>query len=165
MLQCKKCLQWFHAKCIRTPYAFNLLLGDRFFDFVCCLCTGTSEEQMDRIHLNWTDALHLVLFNLTIIKRKKFHDIDSCIIPFFRSHWKSIAPWDGTGEKPQLKSKCLNDLNFLCSVLSRNKSRFTCGSEVQKKSTFWGLRKVGPPIPPGLSVKGVDCQEFEKRNI
>ena len=33
--------------------------------------------------------------------------------------------------------------------------RFKCGSEIKKRSTFWGLRKVAPPVVPnkhGLST-------------
>ena len=37
---------------------------------------------------------------------------------------------------------------YLNEILSGNKSRFKCGSEIKKRSTFWGLRKVAPPTLP-----------------
>ena len=76
--------------CTRVSHTSPLLLGDRFFDFVCTLCTGTCEEILQRIDLTMTDALQLTLFNLTVQNSKKFHNLESAIIPFIRTKWKSL---------------------------------------------------------------------------
>lgn len=141
MLQCNRCLQWFHQDCIRVAHSSPLLFGDRFFDFVCTLCTGTCEEILHRIDLCLVDALHLVLFNLTVINSKKYHSLESSVIPFLRLKWKSLQ-----GPSNLLKSSRL-DLQYLNSILESNKSRFKSGSEIKKRSTFWGLRNVAPPLP------------------
>lgn len=41
-------------------------------------------------------------------------------------------------------------------------SRFKCGSESKKRSTYWGLRKVAPPVVPnkyGLNGSTVNLNE------
>ena len=81
---------FFFQDCIRISHTHPLLLGDRFFDFVCTLCTGTCEEVMRRIDLTMTDALHLALFNLTVMNSKKYHNIESSVIPFIRTKWKML---------------------------------------------------------------------------
>ena len=35
----------------------------------------------------------------------------------------------------------------ILNLLAGNKSRFKCGSEIRRRTTFWGLRKVAPPSP------------------
>lgn len=80
----------FIQDCIRITHSSPLLLGDRFFDFVCTLCTGTCEEVLRRLDLTLTDALHLALFNLTVMNSKKYHNIESSVIPFIRTKWKSL---------------------------------------------------------------------------
>ena len=84
MLQCQKCQQWFHQECIRNPDVAQLLMGDRFYEFVCTLCTGTSEEIVKRLNIGWVDSLHLILFNLIVSNRKEHHDLETAIIPLLR---------------------------------------------------------------------------------
>ena len=140
MLQCHKCRQWFHLDCIRsTVVPRTILLGDKFYDFVCTLCNGTCEEDVTRLDLNWADALHLTLFNLTVVNNNKYHDLDTSILPFLKRRLKSLQ---GPG--------CLLKLNrldpeFITSLLSSHSSRFRCGSESKKRSNYWGLCQVAPP--------------------
>lgn len=42
------------------------------------------------------------------------------------------------------------DPQYLYTILSSNKSRFKSGSEF-KRSTFWGLRTMAPPLPASLA--------------
>ena len=140
MLQCRKCRQWFHLECIRsTVVPRTILLGDKFYDFVCTLCTGTCEEDVTRLDLNWADALHLTLFNLTVVNNNKYHDLDTSILPFLKRRLKSLQ-----GPGCLLKVNRL-DPDFITSLLSSHHSRFRCGSESKKKSNYWGLCQVAPP--------------------
>ena len=143
MLQCRRCHQWFHQKCIRNPALGTLLFGDRFYKFVCTLCTGTCEEIIERLPLSWTDALTLVLFNLTVIHSKKHHDIETAIIPFFKRKLKSLQC-----SASVLKSSRV-EANHIHAILTSNKSRFKPGSQHRKGSTFWGLKDLVPPMPGG----------------
>ena len=90
MLQCQKCQQWFHQECIRNPDVAQLLMGDRFYEFVCTLCTGTSEEIVKRLNIGWVDSLHLILFNLIVSNRKEHHDLETAIIPLLRKKLKFL---------------------------------------------------------------------------
>jgi hypothetical protein len=142
MLQCGRCQQWFHQECIRNPNVPQLLLGDRFWEFVCTLCTGTTEETVRRLYIGWVDALHLILFNLIVSNRKEHHDLETAIIPLFK---KKLAILQSPSSV--LKSSRI-ELNHLESLLRANKSRFKCGSSSSKRTRYWTLIKVGPPLAP-----------------
>lgn len=123
-------------KCLRitTP---PLLFGDRFFDFACVLCTGTSEESIKRLDMSWyvskrdesrpqkleehifsrVESLHLILFNLTVTNSKKYHDLESSVIPFFKRKLKGMQ-----GDNSCLKQSKV-ELGHLSSLLTSNKTR------------------------------------------
>ena len=146
MLQCQKCQQWFHQECIRNPNVLQLLLGDRFWEFVCCLCTGTSEETVRRLNIGYVDALHLILFNLIVANRKEHHDLETAIIPLFKKKLKFLAPPSSTTSV--LRSSRIEP-NYIESLLKANKSRFKSGgSSWKRQSKYWTLIKVGPPLAP-----------------
>lgn len=141
MLQCKDCLQWFHQECIRS-LDYQLLCGDRFFEFTCTLCNGSHEETITRLDLSLVDSLHLAIFNLILSKNQKFHDLDSATLPFIRKNIKYLQGMDHNFKASQI------DAEYISKLLVRNKSRFKCGSETGKKNSFWGLRKMcAPPLP------------------
>ena len=143
MLQCRKCLQWFHLECTRsTTVPRTMLLGDRFYNFTCTLCTGTCEEEVIRLDLSWADALHLILFNLTVINNKKYHDLETSILPFLKRRWKAVQ-----GPGCLLKVSRMES-DFIGSLLSSHLSRFRCGSETNQRSNYWGLCTVAPPTAP-----------------
>ena len=39
-----------------------------------------------------SDIAHLALFNLTLETEKKFHDLDTDVVPFLKDHWKYLQP-------------------------------------------------------------------------
>ncbi len=127
MLQCATCLQWFHQECLRKS-ATNMLFGDRFFHFVCAICSGGGgagagaggggAEALKRLNMNWIEALHLVLFNLTVVNNKKYHDLETSILPFIRRKWKSLQ-----GPGGHLKSGRVEPV-FVTDLLLKNKTRF-----------------------------------------
>ena len=148
MLQCQQCQQWFHQECIRNPNVPQLLLGDRFWEFICTLCTGTTEETVNRLNIGWVDALHLILFNLIVSNRKEHHDLETAIIPLLRKNLKYLQTADPSQGVSVLKSSRLQDPENIESLLKANvKSRFKCGSS-SKRTKWWTLNKVGPPLAP-----------------
>lgn len=150
MLQCKDCLQWFHQECIRS-LSFQLLCGDRFFEFTCTLCNGKHEETIRRLDLSLVDSTHLVIFNLIINKNQKFHDLDTSIVPFMK---KTLKYLQGSGPNPLFKASKVEP-DYIGKLLAGNKSRFKCGSETGKKNSFWGLRKMcAPPLPSKYFPRG-----------
>ena len=140
MLQCQRCQQWFHQECIRNPNVPQLLWGDRFWDFVCTLCTGTTVETVEKLPMGWVDALHLILFNLIVTNRKEHHDLETAIIPLFKKNLKLLQ----SAPSSVLKSSRIDPHHFE-TLLKSNKSKFKCGS---KRSKFWTLTKVVPPLAP-----------------
>jgi len=148
MLQCQKCLKWFHQECIRNPNVPQLLFGDRFWDFKCTLCTGTTEETVERLNIGWVDALHLILFHLIVSNRKEHHDLEKAIIPLLRKQLKILQPSNPSQGVSVLKSSRLQDPANIESLLKANKSRFKCGNSSKSRCKWWTLCKVGPPLAP-----------------
>ena len=64
------------------------------------------------------------------------------MIPLFRRELKSLQ-----GESSILRLGKIEP-GHLSHLLTSHKGRFKCGSEIKKRSTFWGLRKVAPPAVP-----------------
>ena len=146
MLQCQRCQQWFHQECIRNPNVSQLLFGDRFYEFVCTLCTGTSVEVVRRLHMGWVDALHLILFNLIVTNRKEHHDLETAIIPLLKKKLKYLQSPSSVLHSSRIEPK------YLEALLKSNKTRFKCGSS-SKRSKFWTLIKVGPPLAPHNKIQ------------
>lgn len=160
MIQCHTCLQWFHQECLRTSTP-EMLGGDRFFEFGCALCMSDGKECLKRLDMSWVEALHLVLFNLSVNNSKKYHDLRTSILPFFKRKLQCLQ-----GPDWKLKSSRVEP-HFVNNLLSSNKSRFKCGSS----SSFWGLRKLTPPDLPkeyGMSVEicyKIDYKKVEAKRV
>ena len=67
MIQCARCHQWFHERCLfPRPRAMTLLDGDTFYAFICAVCNGGTVECLRRLSdFPEVDLIHLALFNLT----------------------------------------------------------------------------------------------------
>lgn len=118
MLQCARCLQWFHAKCIKC-LSFPLYFGDRygnsnfrplvafclkfcsifsktlfhtfcrFYLFACARCNH-GVEFLRRLHMNIEEVVHLLLFNLTLQFRKRYYNLTNVIYPYARDNWLAL---------------------------------------------------------------------------
>lgn len=88
MLQCGRCRQWFHDKCV-SCLQYPLYCGDRFYVFVCSICNH-GKEFLRRLELKWVDLVHLMLFNLTAYNSKKYYDLDTIIIPYINDNWHAL---------------------------------------------------------------------------
>ncbi|XP_020293472.1 metal-response element-binding transcription factor 2 [Pseudomyrmex gracilis] len=141
MLQCARCKQWFHEKCIRC-LTHPLYSGDRFYVFVCSMC-NYGKEFVRRLEMKWVDLVHLILYNLTVYHAKKYYDLDTVIIPYANDNWYFL----------QLPSR-IRDVSAqvrresILAILTNNRNRFKCGREIKKRTTIWGLRvRLPPPCP------------------
>ena len=112
---------------------------------MCTLCNGKHEEFIRRLDLSLVDSVHLAIFNLILSKNQKFHDLETSILPFMKMKIKYLQ---GSPNNPLFKASKV-DAEYIAKLLATNKSRFKCGSETGKKSSYWGLRKMCPPPLPG----------------
>ncbi|GLV44079.1 Polycomblike [Carabus blaptoides fortunei] len=148
MLQCGRCRQWFHEKCVRC-LKYPLYCGDRFYVFVCSIC-NYGKEFVRRLELKWVDMVHLMLFNLTAFNVKKYYDLDTVIIPYVNDNWHALQ----LPPKIFSVSKSERRENIL-SVLTNNRNRFKCGREIKKRTTIWGLRVRLPPPAPCVTLPSI----------
>ncbi|XP_075437027.1 PHD finger protein 1 isoform X3 [Ascaphus truei] len=157
MLQCCRCLQWFHESCTQC-LSKPLLYGDRFYVFECSVCTRGPESAW-RLPLGWVDVSHLVLYHLSICCKKKYFDFEREILSFINENWESlllgerfsIIPIISLSSKRSLK---LTDTprsqrySHLLHALTAQKDRFISGKEIKKKKCLFGLQsRVPPPAP------------------
>ncbi|BES94008.1 Hypothetical proteinD [Nesidiocoris tenuis] len=141
MLQCSRCRQWFHARCIES-LRMPLLFGDRFFVFICSIC-NSGKEFLRRLEVKWLDLVHLAIFNLTLTKAAKYQDVDEDIVIFLNDHWDNLQL------PPKLRDTHLSDRrDHVLSMLNANRNRFRYLREMKKRTTMWGLKhRVTPPTP------------------
>ncbi|KAL6429561.1 hypothetical protein ACFW04_007485 [Cataglyphis niger] len=141
MLQCARCKQWFHEKCIRC-LTHPLYSGDRFYVFVCSMCNH-GKEFVRRLEMKWVDLVHLMLYNLTVYNAKKYYDLDTVIIPYANDNWYTLQL------PPRIRDVSIEiRRESILSILTNNRTRFKCGREIKKRTTIWGLRvRLPPPCP------------------
>ncbi|XP_018396737.1 PREDICTED: PHD finger protein 19 [Cyphomyrmex costatus] len=138
MLQCGRCRQWFHEKCIRC-LTHPLYSGDRFYVFVCSMCNH-GKEFIRRLEMKWVDLVHLMLYNLTVYNAKKYYDLDTVIIPYANDNWTALQL------PTQIKNVSIDvRRQSILTALTTNRNRFKCGKEIKKRTTIWGLRVRLPP--------------------
>lgn len=141
MLQCLRCRQWFHEHCI-SCLQYPLYLGDRFYLFVCAVC-NFGVEFIRRLELNWLDLVHLALFNMTVFRAQKYHEVDEDILYFINGNWATLQL------PPKIYDVQLEERRkIILNVLLKNSKRFKCGREVKKRATLWALRLRIPPQSP-----------------
>ncbi|XP_043488172.1 uncharacterized protein LOC122515067 isoform X3 [Polistes fuscatus] len=141
MLQCARCKQWFHEKCV-SCLRYPLYSGDRFYVFVCSMC-NYGKEFVRRLELKWADLVHLMLYNLTVYNAKKYYDLDTVIIPYANDNWNSLQL------PPRIRDVSVQvRRDSILAILTSNRNRFKCGREIKKRTTIWGLRvRLPPPCP------------------
>ncbi|XP_033095442.1 metal-response element-binding transcription factor 2-like [Anneissia japonica] len=147
MLQCCRCKQWFHEACVQC-LEMPMLYGDRFFIFVCSVC-NRGPEYLKRLTMKWGDVAHLVLYNLTLLHKKKYYDIEEEIIPFLNEIWDRLQAQNLHPSSRLERPRCILE------ALSSSKNKFRCGKEVKKKKTIWGLRIRTPPIQPQVVLPAI----------
>ncbi|XP_012253942.1 metal-response element-binding transcription factor 2 isoform X1 [Athalia rosae] len=141
MLQCARCKQWFHEKCV-SCLTCPLYSGDRFYVFVCSMC-NYGKEFVRRLELKWVDLVHLMLYNLTVYNAKKYYDLDTIIVPYANENWNALQL------PPRIRDVSAQvRRDSILAILTNNRNRFKCGREIKKRTTIWGLRvRLPPPCP------------------
>lgn len=88
MIQCCRCQQWYHGRCIRS-LQYPIFLGDRFYFFICSICNH-GHEFVRRLEVSWPDLIHLALYNLVARNGKRFYDVTKAIFPYVEDNWKTL---------------------------------------------------------------------------
>ncbi|XP_070509495.1 polycomb protein Pcl [Chironomus tepperi] len=139
MLQCCRCRQWFHNNCIKSWDGY-LLHGDTFFIFCCSVCND-GNEFIRRLQITWRDIIHLIFYELTIVRSQKYHSISKDIVPFILQNSDNFY-------LPPEVSKFLTKESLEKKILQtvRKIDIFKCINANKKKACLFGLRKKMPPL-------------------
>ncbi|XP_030567892.1 cysteine-rich protein 2-binding protein [Drosophila novamexicana] len=161
-LDCQKCEQSVHIKCLPHASTPGDLLGDVFFDFTCIKCvrlepTGAGEdvpkERFVRQRIPWLLVLTLTLYNLSIKSKGLSHHgyfhWRTHIISFVDKNWNYIF-------EPRVRRR-KQWAGSVSGALSHNSPEyFQSGVSVCLEHGWWRLAK------PNLTPRSVRA-EYEQR--
>ncbi|XP_058444778.1 polycomb protein Pcl [Malaya genurostris] len=140
MIQCCRCQQWYHGRCIRS-LQYPIFLGDRFYFFICSICNH-GHEFVRRLEISWPDLIHLALYNLIARNGKRFYDVTKAIASYVEDNWKTLQmPEHMVKLSPNARKE------IFTQTLTNDRMRFKCANE---GSTLWSLRIPQPPSPPNV---------------
>ncbi|KAI8123787.1 Polycomb protein Pcl [Lucilia cuprina] len=150
MLQCWRCLNWYHSHCTQK-FKSQLLRGDCFFVFCCSVC-NEGDEYLRRLQASWVELVHLVLYNLSILKKHhKTHHLLKDINPFVLEKRKLLPipkEWISMPEK--------EFLDKIKSTLNENSRLFLSGKEIKRDVNSFALRCLEPPEIKKMPIKSTD---------
>jgi len=126
--------------------------GDRFFIFACKVCNKL--EYIKRLPLRWVDVVHLVLYNITIVRKTKYFDLCEDILPFFNKHKNSLRLGELEYEactRHQLSAR-------VEETLVHNSRKFQCDRRKSQQSNrkLFRLRRRYAPLPPSVQIPDCD---------
>ncbi|CAG0916281.1 unnamed protein product [Notodromas monacha] len=160
MLQCRRCLQWFHEMCLVSSPG-DLLLADRWYLFVCEWC-NRGAEFIARIGFTMDELVHLVLYQLSQVcgDRRQTGFTVSEILPLLGTMESFVFP-----EKDKM-SFHNNKRRMIATTLAKNPMKYR-KAENPSAEDSWSLKSkfyvpLGPPplrIPE--SIKDINWKTLD----
>uniref|UniRef100_A0A182M9H3 Zinc finger PHD-type domain-containing protein n=1 Tax=Anopheles culicifacies TaxID=139723 RepID=A0A182M9H3_9DIPT len=145
MIQCRRCEQWFHGRCVRS-LQFPILHGDTYYVFICSICNH-GHEFVRRLVVSMGNLVHLVLYNLIMRNGCRFYGLRSAILPYIDDNLRTLQ----LSEKfVKLSSNERADL--LLNALKGNKDRFCNGKDYALSAQMWTLRLLQPPPTEPIAI-------------